>query len=149
MKKIIIILLTFILCMGCFVGCQTTDSCNNPSEDPINTERPDPDISDPEGPGKDDHNADESAPDPYEKFVPLTELIPIEQEDGYCRYRYDECCISGRLLCNGFPVSDGISMHPGETEDASLTFDVSGFDYSTFAVTVGKNDQQKDCSGQA
>lgn len=164
MKKIVVLLLAVILSMACFGGCESTDRSNNITEDPTDTEQQgqdsepnnsgsdaDPDESKPDESKPDDSDTDEpdtgdSEPDDPQQSVFLTELLPAESVDGYCKYTYNQCCLSGRLLCNGFPVSEGISMHPGETTDASVTYDISKFDYNAFAVTVGKNDQQKDCS---
>lgn len=138
MKKIIVLLLAFILCIGCFGGCQTAKPGDGIPGGSVDTGQTDPDSSEPD--------ADDPDPGIPERSVSLTDLAPSEWEDGYCKYKYNQCCLSGRLLCNGFPVAEGISMHPGETEDASITFDISEYDYSAFAVTVGKNDQEKDCS---
>ncbi len=82
-----------------------------------------------------------------EEYIYLTSLTPIEKNRGYCEPTYNKACLGvDRFLLSGFPVNQGISMHPGADEDASLTYDISKFNYDLFVATIGKNDQQKNCN---
>lgn len=76
----------------------------------------------------------------------LTDVTPFSIENGYCPYTYNKSCLLGtRLLCNGFPVEKGISVHPGANAEAALTYDISKYDYDTFTASVGKSDQKGNC----
>ena len=80
------------------------------------------------------------------KYVSLTELKPTQKQIGYCEPTYNKSCLGvDKFLLNGFLIKDGISVHPGQNEDVSLTYDISSFDYDTFVTTIGKNDPQANC----
>ena len=78
------------------------------------------------------------------KYTSLTELTPFEKVDGYCEIKINKNCLgSDVFMLNGFPIQEGISMHPNANEDSSITYDISKYNYDTFVTTIGKNDQQQ------
>ena len=78
------------------------------------------------------------------KYTSLTELTPFEKVDGYCEIKINKNCLgSDVFMLNGFPIQEGISMHPNANDDSSITYDISKYNYDTFVATIGKNDQQQ------
>ncbi len=82
-----------------------------------------------------------------QKYTSLLQLTPTKIQNGYCAPTFNKSCLGvDKFLLNGFPISQGISMHPGNDEDAAITYDISNYDYDLFVATIGKNDQQQNCN---
>lgn len=65
---------------------------------------------------------------------------------GYVQPTFNRSCLGGsEFTIDGIKVNHGISMHPADT-DARISFDISDNTYDTFIATVGKIDQQINCS---
>lgn len=73
----------------------------------------------------------------------LTDLNMEIVSPGYCPPQVNKNCLGDEFLVNGFKVNKGISMHPGETQDARIKYDISSYTYDTFVATIGRNDQTK------
>lgn len=78
-----------------------------------------------------------------ETILFLNDLKMEVVSTGYCPPQVNKNCLGDEFLVNGFKVNKGISMHPGENEDARVKYDISSYAYDTFMATIGRNDQTK------